>query len=51
MRTYISNLPPTTWIVLGLPALVVCRSLVTALVPWIAHAVVPQAVRAVLSVI
>jgi hypothetical protein len=51
MRTHISNLSLGTWLLLGLPALVVCRSVVMTVIPCVVHAVVPQVVRTVLSVI
>jgi hypothetical protein len=51
MRTHIPNLSLTTWFVIGLPALVVCRSVIMSLIPCVVHAAVPQVVRTVLSVI
>jgi hypothetical protein len=51
MRSYIANLPLTAWAVLGIPALIVARCLVTDVLPCVAHAIVPQVVRTVLSVI
>jgi len=51
MRTHIPNLSLSTWLLLGLPALVVCRSVVMTLIPCVVHAAVPQVVRTVLSVI
>jgi hypothetical protein len=51
MRSYIPNLPPTAWAVLGLPALILCRCVVVTVLPRLAHAIVPQVVRTVLSVI
>ena len=51
MRTHIPNLPLTTWAILGLPVLIVCRCVLTVVLPHLAHALVPQVVRTVLSVI
>jgi hypothetical protein len=51
MRAYLSNLSPAAWAVIGLPALIVCHSVVTIVLPWIVRAVVPEIVRAVFSVI
>jgi hypothetical protein len=51
MRTHIPNLSLTAWVLLGLPALFVCRSVVMTVIPCVVHAVVPQVVRTVLSVI
>jgi len=51
MRTHIPNLSLTTWLVIGLPALVVCRSVIMSVIPCVVHAAVPQVVRTVLSVI
>jgi hypothetical protein len=51
MRTHLPNLPIVAWALIGLPALIVCHSLVMTIVPWVLNAAVPQAVRTVLSVI
>ena len=51
MRTHFANLPLTAWAILGLPVLIVCRCVVTDVLPCLAHAIVPQVVRTVLSVI
>jgi hypothetical protein len=51
MRTQLANLPTAFWALLGLPLLVVARCVVTAVVPIVLHAVVPEAVRTVLRVI
>jgi hypothetical protein len=51
MRTHLQNLSPTTWALLGVPALIAGHSIVTTIIPWVLHAVVPEVVRTVLSVI
>ena len=51
MRTHLQNLSPAMWVVLGVPALIVGHSIVTTVIPCLLHAVVPEAVRTVLSVI
>ena len=51
MRAHLQNLSPTTWALLGVPALIVGHSVVAIVIPWVLHAVVPEVVRTVLSVI
>lgn len=51
MRTHLPNMPLAAWALIGLPALIVGRSVVMAVLPCVVHALVPQVVRTVLSVI
>jgi hypothetical protein len=51
MKAYFTNLPTRTWFLLVLPAVVIAYPVVRLVVPTVVHAVVPEAVRAVLSVI
>jgi len=51
MKAYLTNLPMRTWLLLVMPAVVVAYPVVRIVVPAVAHAVVPEVVRTVLSVI
>ncbi len=51
MRAHLANLPFAVWALIGLPALVITRCLVTSVLPQVVHAVVPEVVRTVLRVI
>jgi len=51
MKAYFNNLPMRTWILLIVPAVVIAYPLACILVPAVVHAVVPDVVRTVLSVI
>ena len=51
MRTYFNNLPTKTWLLLVIPAVVLAYPVVRIVVPAVLHAVVPDVVRSVLSVI
>lgn len=51
MKAYLANLPPAAWALMGLPALYVTRCVVTAVLPVVIHAVVPEVVRAVFRLI
>jgi hypothetical protein len=51
MRTQLANLPTAFWALMGLPILVLARCIVTAVVPVVLHAIVPDVVRTVLRVI
>jgi len=51
MKAYFNNLPMRTWILLIVPAVVIVYPLACILVPAVVHAVVPDVVRTVLSVI
>ena len=51
MRTYFNNLPTKTWLLLVIPAVVLAYPVARLVVPAVLHAVVPQVVRSVLSVI
>ena len=48
MRTFFSNLTPTTRMLLAIPAVVLAYVLVTMVLPAIVHAAVPESVRSVL---
>jgi hypothetical protein len=51
MKAYLINLPMKIWAVLVLPAVVIAYPVARIVVPAVVHAVVPEAVRTVLSVI
>jgi hypothetical protein len=51
MKTHLANLPFAVWVLIGLPALVITRCVVTSVLPQVVHAVVPEVVRTVLRVI
>ncbi len=51
MKAYFSNLSTRTWALLVLPALVIGYPVAEIVVPAVIHAVVPEVVRSVLSVI
>jgi hypothetical protein len=51
MKAYFTNLPTRTWLLLVLPAVVIAYPVIRLVVPTVVHAVVPEAVRAVLRVI
>jgi hypothetical protein len=51
MKAYFSNLPTKIWLLLVLPAIVVAYPVAKIVVPAVIHAVVPEVVRSVLSVI
>jgi hypothetical protein len=51
MKAYLTNLPMKIWLVLVVPAVVIAYPVVRIVVPAVVHAVVPEAVRTVLSVI
>ncbi len=51
MRFSLKNLPPRVWVWIALPAAVIAYPIAAAVVPALVHAVVPEAVRSVLSLI
>jgi hypothetical protein len=51
MKAYLTNLPTKTWLLLVVPAVLLAYPLVTIVLPCVIHAVVPEAVRTVLSMI
>jgi hypothetical protein len=51
MKAYFTNLPTRTWLLLVVPAVVIAYPVIRIVVPAVVNAVVPEAVRAVLSVI
>jgi hypothetical protein len=51
MKAYFTNLPTRTWLLLVVPAVMIAYPLIRIAVPAVVHAVVPEAVRTVLSVI
>jgi hypothetical protein len=51
MKAYLTNLPMKIWLVLVVPGVVIAYPVVRIVVPAVVHAVVPEAVRTVLSVI
>jgi hypothetical protein len=51
MKAYFNSLPMKTWLLLVLPALALAYPIARIVVPAVIHAVVPEVVRSVLSVI
>ena len=51
MKAYFSNLPMRSWLLLVVPAVMLAYPVVRIVVPAVVHAVVPEVVRSVLSVI
>ena len=51
MKAYFSNLSMKTWLLLILPTLAIAYPIGRVVVPAVIHAVVPEVVRNVLSVI
>jgi hypothetical protein len=51
MKSYFTNLPTRTWVLLVVPAVVIAYPIVRIVVPAVLHAVVPDVVRSVLSMI
>lgn len=51
MKAYLTNLPTRLWLFLVVPAVVIAYPVVMIVVPAVIRAVVPEAVRTVLSVI
>jgi hypothetical protein len=51
MKAYFTNLPMKIWLLLVGPAVLIAYPIVRIVVPAVVHAVVPEAVRTVLSVI
>jgi hypothetical protein len=51
MKRYFTNLPTRIWLLLVAPAIAIAYPVVRCVVPAVVHAVLPEAVRTVLSVI
>ena len=51
MKAYFTNLPTRTWLLIVVPAVVIAYPVARMVVPAVIHAVVPEVVRTVLSVI
>jgi len=51
MRAYLNNLPMRTWLLLIVPAVVIGYQIARVVVPAVVHAVVPEVVRGVFSVL
>jgi hypothetical protein len=51
MKGYFTNLPTKTWFLVVVPAVAIAYPVVRIVVPAVVHAVVPDVVRSVLSVI
>ena len=51
MKAYFNNLPTRTWLLLVIPLVVLAYPIARIVVPAVLHAVVPEVVRSVLSVI
>jgi len=51
LKAYFTNLPTRTWLLIIVPAVVIAYPVGRIVVPAVLHAVVPEVVRTVLSVI
>ena len=51
MKAYLRDLPIKTWLLLVVPALAIAYPIVRIVVPQVIHAVVPEVVRSVFSVL
>ena len=51
MKAYFNNLPIKVWLLVVVPTLVIAYPVARVVVPAVIHAVVPEVVRNVLSVI
>jgi hypothetical protein len=51
LKTYFNNLSQTVWALLAIPLVALAYPVVTILVPALIHAVIPESVRAVLSML
>ena len=51
MKAYFANLPTKTWLLLAVPAVALAYPIARIVLPEVLRAVVPEAVRSVLSVI
>jgi hypothetical protein len=51
MKAYLTNLSATTWAMIAVPVLVIAYPAVCMVVTAVVHAVVPEVVRTVLSLI
>jgi hypothetical protein len=51
MKAYFTNLPTRVWLLLVMPAVVIAYPVVRIVIPAVVHAVLPEAVRSVLSMI
>ena len=51
MKAYFTKLPTRVWMLLVVPAVLIAYPLARCVIPAVVHAVVPEAVRAVLSMI
>ena len=51
MKAYFNNLPMRTWLLLVASVVVIAYPVVRCVVPAMVHAVLPEAVRTVLSMI
>ena len=51
MRAYLANLTPKAFMMLAVPVLAIAYSVVTIVLPAMVRAVVPEAVRSVLSLL
>jgi hypothetical protein len=51
MKAYFTNLPMRVWLLLVVPAVMIAYPVVRIVIPAIVHAVLPEAVRTVLSMI
>ena len=51
MKAYFTNLPMRVWLLIVVPAVAIAYPVGRIVIPAVIHAVVPEAVRAVLSMI
>jgi hypothetical protein len=51
MKAHLTKLPTRTWLLIVVPAIVIAYPIARIVVPAVVHAVVPEVVRSVLSMI
>jgi hypothetical protein len=51
MKAYFANLPMKIWLLIAVPAVLIAYPVTCLVVPAVLHAVVPEVVRSVLSMI
>jgi len=51
MKAYFSNLPMKTWLLLVVPTLAIAYPIARLVIPAVIHAVLPEVVRNVLTVL
>lgn len=51
MRAYFSNLPPKVWVLLAVSVTAIAYPIASCVLPAVVHAMVPDVVRTVLSLL